>query len=142
MNTTETKKTENTMNTKIRFMYNGIKIGTKLERADFSLIEAWIMSNGREVPTQLVIYGKEYQGFSAAVREAFDVQNNSDYMTDYFENDKIRVLPNHPRFADVAEAAMKSLRKDITRCEKTGKTEAVNHYRSELEKIENLVASL
>lgn len=43
--------------------------------------------------------------FPAEVREAFAIENNSDAMTDYFEGDSIRLLPGHPFYGAVKEAA-------------------------------------
>ncbi len=43
--------------------------------------------------------------FPKEIREAFTVENNSDSMTDYFENDSIRLLPGHPLYASAKSAA-------------------------------------
>ena len=42
--------------------------------------------------------------FSREFREAFKVENDSDGMTDYFESDRIRVLPTHPLYEQVKKA--------------------------------------
>lgn len=74
----------------LRFYYNGIKAhaGAKLEKAWFC---------GGE--TGVTIYGKHYASFSRAIRAELCVRNESDMMTDYFENDRIFVAPEHPHFA-------------------------------------------
>jgi hypothetical protein len=41
----------------------------------------------------------------ADLRSVFDIENNSDMREDYFEADSIRVLPGHPLYAQVKEAA-------------------------------------
>lgn len=43
--------------------------------------------------------------FPVEVRKAFAIENNSDAMTDYFEGDCIRLLPGHPQYDAVKEAA-------------------------------------
>lgn len=86
--------------TTLKFFYNGIKgSDKKLQRCFYSAGEL------RNFPTgTIAIYGRGYESFSAEVRAAFTVENNSDGMTDYFENDHIRVMPNHPLYAAVKTA--------------------------------------
>jgi hypothetical protein len=48
---------------------------------------------------------KELRGKAGNPREVFEVENNSDGRTDYFENDVIRLMPGDP-FYDQAEAAI------------------------------------
>lgn len=56
----------------------------------------------------LTIYARSgsynYGRFSQEVREHFTVKNDSDMMTDYFEDDRIRVEPTHPLYAEVLAA--------------------------------------
>ena len=42
--------------------------------------------------------------FSAKVRQCFNVQNDTDTMTDYFDSDRIRVIPSHPLYGAVKAA--------------------------------------
>jgi len=90
--------------TTFKFFWNGIKVnGGELQKASFS--------NGRLIgfPERTVtIYAKNYRGFSAEICAAFDVQNDSDVMTDYFETDRIRVKPDHPLYAQVVDAVKAS----------------------------------
>ena len=87
-----------------KFLWNGIKVnGGQLQKAWYSY------SNLINYPEQTItIYAKNYRRFSAEISEVFDVQNNSDSMTDYFECDKIRVTPDHPLYAQVLEACKAS----------------------------------
>jgi hypothetical protein len=83
------------------FYWNGIKDhkGAKLQKVFYSV------GGLRSYPeSTITIYGRGYEGFSAKVRECFAVQNDSDMMTDYFENDRIRVVPSHPLYS-AAKAA-------------------------------------
>lgn len=84
----------------LRFFWNGIKAnGGKLQRAFLSIGGLANHPDGT-----ITIYARDYSGFSAEVRAAFKVENNSDMMTDYFETDTIRVMPSHPLYAQVLEA--------------------------------------
>ena len=82
----------------LRFYYNGIKAhaGAKLEKAHYSGSEHMV-----------VIYGRHYASFSQAIRAELCVRNESDIMTDYFENDRICIKPEHPHFA-AAFAALRA----------------------------------
>lgn len=84
----------------LRFFYNGIKVGKgSLQKAHFSLGN---LRNHAE--NTITIYAREYTRFSAEIREAFKVENDTDTMTDYFEHDRIRVEPSHPLYAQVKAA--------------------------------------
>jgi hypothetical protein len=84
-----------------KFLWNGIKVDNgKLQRGSYSIGNLI----GHPEAT-ITIYARNYSGFSAAVWEAFDVQNDSDGMTDYFETDRIRVRPDHPLYSQVVKAA-------------------------------------
>lgn len=86
---------------KLRFFWNGIKVGTgKIQRCSYSLGALL-----RHPAGTITIYGKEYwPGFSAEVRAAFTVENDSDLQTDYFEKDRIRVTPDHPLYSEIRAA--------------------------------------
>jgi hypothetical protein len=87
--------------TTLRFFYNGIKEnvkGAKLQKVWYGMYD-----NG-----DISIYSKDYARFSAAVRATFEVKNDSDSMTDYFETDRIRVTKENPLYAQVAEARAKA----------------------------------
>jgi hypothetical protein len=87
--------------TSFKFLWNGIKVDNgKLQRGSYSRGTLIGYPKGT-----ITIYAKTYSGFSAAVWEAFNVQNDSDCMTDYFETDRICVCPDHPLYAEVANAA-------------------------------------
>lgn len=81
----------------LKFYWNGIKATDgKLNRCFFS--------NGallHHPAGTITIYSKEYSHFHKEIYEAFEVENDSDMMTDYFEKDRIRVLPTHPLYQSV-----------------------------------------
>lgn len=87
----------------LKFFWNGIKDSDgKLQRADYSG-GPWL-----NLPSDCItIYGKRYRSFSAEVQAAFKVENGTDFQTDYFENDRIRVWSSHPLFAEVKAALAK-----------------------------------
>jgi hypothetical protein len=97
--------------TDLRFMWNGIKVGTqgKLQRAQYS---DGILCN-RPVGT-ITIYARDYGGFSAEVADAFTIQNDTNSQTDYFEKDRILVEPSHPLYAAV-KAGMEASRSHYER---------------------------
>lgn len=81
----------------MKFLWNGIKSNGKLYRAWYS--------DGQLIgypPGTLSIYAKDHSGFNAEIDAAFKVENNTDYQTDYFDKDKIRILPDHPLHATIA----------------------------------------
>lgn len=87
------------------FFWNGIKDakGHSLQKAHYS------MGGYTNVPDEMSaetisIYCRDYTGFSALVRNCFDVKNDSDAMTDYFDKDRIQVLPVHPLYPQVLAA--------------------------------------
>lgn len=83
------------------FYWNGIKDakGEKLQKAWYSLSTL----NGYPEGT-ITIYARDYTRFSDLVRECFTVHNDTDVMTDYFDSDDVRVIPQHPLYAQVRAA--------------------------------------
>ena len=86
---------------KIKFMWNGIKIDGKLFKAHYS---DGSLTNHPE--GTLTIYAKRYRPFPEI--PGLNVQNDSDMMTDYFENDRIRVTPDNVFYNQVKEAISKA----------------------------------
>jgi nitrogen regulatory protein PII-like uncharacterized protein len=84
-----------------KFLWNGIKVNNgQLQKGHYTI------GNLINAPAgTITIYASTYKGFSREVWEAFDVHNDSDSMTDYFETDRIRVKPDHPLYAEVLKAA-------------------------------------
>lgn len=84
----------------LKFYWNGIKEdGGELQRAFYSY------GNLVNYPHDTItIYGRDYKSFSKGVYAAFTVQNDSDMQTDYFEQDRIRVVSGHPLYEQVLAA--------------------------------------
>jgi hypothetical protein len=83
------------------FYYNGIKEqkGAKLQKCHYSGGPYTTLPAGT-----ITIYARNYARFSSMVADWFTVENGTDIQTDYFENDRIRVTPNHPLYPAVKAA--------------------------------------
>lgn len=84
------------------FYWNGVKDakGGKLTPCWYS--KGRLVSNADE--NIISISARDYKRFSAKVAVCFVVHNDSDMMTDYFDSDRIRVLPCHPLYPQVLKA--------------------------------------
>lgn len=89
----------------VKFMYNGIKVDGKLYKAWYSDTATVDMPTGT-----ITIYGKNYISFPDI--PDLVAENDSDIMTDYFENDRIRVTPDSIHYNAVREALIKSREHD------------------------------
>ncbi len=88
-----------------RMMKKGLKDGN----GNYS--PAWYshcMAYGKDTREVVVIYAKEYDGFSAEMKKDFDVLNSTDMMTDYFEKDRIVLEVSNPRFAEAKQRTIKN----------------------------------
>lgn len=83
------------------FFWNGIKDqrGAKLQPCSYSDGQLHGYPSGT-----ITIYGRHYRSFSAKVHGCFTVQNDTDTQTDYFDDDRIRVIPSHPLYSQVRAA--------------------------------------
>lgn len=80
----------------VRFYWNGIKVdGGRLIPCGYSI-------DGESV----TIYAKNYKKLP---REYFEVVNNSDSMTDYFEDDRTTLKEKHPLYRFARYAALKGM---------------------------------
>jgi len=85
------------------FYWNGIKDakGEKLQRC-------WYSTGGSVTGCPegtIAIYARDHGRFSKLVREFFVVKNDTDTMIDYFDSDRIHVVPQHPLYPAVKAAA-------------------------------------
>ena len=88
----------------IRIYYNGLKVdGGKLIRCYYSINET---ADGIQSVT---IYARDYKDLP---RDLLPVVNESDSMTDYFEDDRATLTPDHPLFPFVIYAAEKARARD------------------------------
>lgn len=84
------------------FFWNGIKDqrGAKLQKCWYSESSLTSYPDGT-----ITIYARDYCRFSDKVRACFAVQNDTDIQVDYFDSDRIRVIPAHPLYPMVKAAA-------------------------------------
>lgn len=137
------QKPQKTPQDHIRIYWNGIKIdGGKLIHCGYSI------DNNIDHHTSVTIYARDYADLP---RDLFQVVNNSDIMTDYFENDRADLTPEHPLYKYFRYAGMKAqARADRPYCEKlretlnSGRREPwPGHYdalRADLERRERFLA--
>jgi len=127
----------------IRFFYNGLKVegNPKLVKAHYYLIERW-ESNGRVIEDQLVICARGYESFPEEVHKTFDVENCTDYQTDYiFDNDRARVHPDHPLFPEVFRAFEQQQERTLKRCEKYNNEVQARITRNDIERARAMLRS-
>ena len=88
----------------LAFFYNGIKDykGAPLQKVHYSK-GGYTTASGLCFET-ITIYDKDYASFSAKIKEAFVVVNDTEIITDYIMKDHIRVAPSHPLYKDVNAA--------------------------------------
>lgn len=98
------------MTNEIKFMYNGIKINGKLIKGSWSYGD-FINKN---IKATFYMNGYDFNS-SKILRECFKVENESDIMTDYFEEDKIRFFVNDKNLEEVKKAWQKQEIKLINR---------------------------
>lgn len=122
----------------IKIYYNGLKIdGGKLIKCGYSI----------NTPDTVCIYARHYEDLP---RDLFEVKNDSDSYTDYFENDRAVVESDHPLYKYIHYAALKEAAKSSQRyIEKYLKPQLAaperfsgshNFYRGELERHEKNIA--
>lgn len=87
----------------IKFFYNGFKVNKG------PLVKTWY-SKGGYTPESgiaegtITIYARSGSCFPKELNQVFNIQNDTDIMTDYFEEDRIFVSPTHPLYSDVLAA--------------------------------------
>lgn len=131
----------------IRFYYNGIKVnGGKLIKCLYSV------DNNFDHSPSISIHCKDY--YNGLPRDVFDVENDSDPYTDYFDDDHTTLTPEHPLYPYARAAALKGEIRSIERylpycdkraagghCAELYKSEAADRrvclekYRAELETL-------
>ena len=101
------------MENKIKIFYNGFKVnGGKLQRFFVSL-------GGQKDPETISVYARDYAGFSKEIHEAFEVQNDTDTMTDYFAKDRLYIKTDNPLYFEFKKAVEKTQSRMEMRIKKT-----------------------
>lgn len=93
----------------IKFFYNGMKVDVgKLIKGGWSYQAEHIDFGGRVYPECVRFYLRSYRGLPSEARVFFDdIQNDTDSQSDYFETDRVVIMPEHPLF-EAAKAAVQA----------------------------------
>lgn len=102
----------------LKFFWNGIKEnGGALQTVSYSDGKLCNFPEGT-----ITIYKREYSGFTAEIRKAFEVENDSEMQSDYIVTDLVRVRPDHALYAVVSAALKAKKIHDAKRWAKRGVT--------------------
>lgn len=120
----------------VRFLWNGIKYNGDFIKCSYS-----------NYVDGITIYADTCERLP---RDLFDVENDTDIYTDYFDDDRARVLPDHPLFRFVAFAYYKqeahraahSLKMAEKRLAKYAGTRRAEWYKDDKERAEKRLAEL
>ena len=100
---TKEKRTTGTAQNHIKFYYNGLKIdGGKLVKLLYSVHDDHIS-----------IYADDYG--AELPRDLFEVHNDTDLYTDYFDKDSAEITPDHPLYVYIRYNALKVKAKSAER---------------------------
>jgi len=126
----------------VRYMWNGIKVDRKLYKCWFSFS---VHSYENDNDPHITIYSDSCASrLPSEVHELFEVRNDTDSMTDYFESDSIRLDRTHPEWERVAGAFIKQ---EIHRIKMFGKradvynADFMSARNAELEKFKSQYAT-
>ena len=105
----QAKKQAGTEQNYIKIYYNGIKInGGKLIKCCYSL------DNNKDHSPEICVYCHGYG--SQLPRDLFEVHNDTDLYTDYFDTDSTRLTPDNPLFKYFYYAGLKERATSAKRC--------------------------
>ena len=97
------------MTNSIKFFWNGIRIN-----GEKSLIKcSYSLDNHRDHKECVTIYADSYGG--ELPRDLFEVHNETDLYTDYFDKDSATLTPEHPLYKYVRYAAAKAELRHLSR---------------------------
>lgn len=130
----------------IKFVWNGIKVDGELYKASYYK-SGYTAASGLDQET-ITVYGKDYKPLPRI--DGMEIENDTEIMTDYFENDRMRIAPGKKYYEEALEAYkaqelhmekrhMKNLEK---RMEKVKGTIYEKKYREEIERAKELIKKL
>lgn len=123
----------------LRFFYNGIKgEDGKLQKCSYSIGNLI----GDYPENTISIYAKDYSRFTGEIRSEMLVHNESDTMTDYFENDRIRLVPGHKHYKAALKALIDGLEKDKKRKQKKVDEGKRYHTQEDVDRIQMNIVEL
>lgn len=119
-----------------RYHFNGIKIdGGPLSKGHWSFTRSWTTVTDRVIPNQLTLYGKDLNDFDPAVSKLFTVENDTDGMTDYYEDDRIRIPADHPEFPAAIQAWAKQQERAAKQLDRRHLNSGAASTRREIEEV-------
>jgi hypothetical protein len=83
-------------------MYNGIKVDGKLYKGFWSRSGYVVKETGKVCMETVTFYVRGYQPLPKGI--GFNVQNDTDIMTDYIDSDRIRFTPDHINYKNALQA--------------------------------------
>ena len=120
--------------TTIKFMYNGIKI-------DGKLIKGFWSKGGYTNGAKYCFYADSY--YTPELKEVFNVKNDSDIMTDYFETDTIYFFEDNEEIENaIKQNEIKIAKRAIKRLEKQRELRPdyfERYYKDNYEKYKKLI---
>ena len=129
----------------VKFYYNGIKADGVFTKCSFGRNIKVEYVDGERVETEMIaVYGAHYNPLPNI---GWEVENGTDYMTDYFENDHVHIPVGGKWYAEAYEAwkqgELKLLSRVIAKIEKRiasgterrGDKMYLNEYKERIQKI-------
>lgn len=101
------------MTNSIKFFWNGIKVN-----GDSKLIKCYFFTDDENI----IISVRD--GSGSLPRDIFEVENDTDYYADYYDDDRARLTPEHPLYKYARHAHVKALIRDLNR--------GINYYNKKL----------
>lgn len=97
------------MTNSVKFYYNGIRVN-----GEKTLIKcSYSLNNHRDHDECVTLYADSYGG--ELPRDLFEVRNDTDLYTDYFDKDRATLTPEHPLYKYVRYAAVKAKIRELKR---------------------------
>jgi hypothetical protein len=123
----------------IKFMWNGVKVNSKLYRAHYSFDNSLTLGD-----KMITIHAKDL--CVGLPQLDWEIENNSDSMTDYCDADHVRLAPGSKYYNDALKAAIQAEEKYVARYIKKNQTVKSKHYEAilagMLKQIEKMKAQL
>ena len=85
----------------LKFFYNGIKVNGKLHKCFISY------GHNSEDERILRVYSKTYEDFPEEIKAEFQILNDTDVYTDYFEKDRFTIPEDNQYFKPAIKAVIK-----------------------------------
>jgi len=110
-------------NSKLKFFYNGIKDST-------GRLHKCFISYGHNSKDERVlrVYSKTYEDFSEEIKTEFQILNDTDVYTDYFEKDRFTIPEDSQYFKPAIKAVIKYQQRLLAKITKDVVSGELNRY--------------